>query len=179
MTTLTASSTLTLNDGSTVIETLPVQVLPALPSGSGKGRLVHPTLGAYDYDVEPTEWTNMMGDVIIPPIWSSNLTLGGASSTVWQGTIKDVVCEERWTSQGGLAMRVPQLSMLLAMYQSPPDPETAWVEWYPSYITTQGFKVLITDLNVGGSNGIALDGYVKGGFVSGKVTMKLRIIDRL
>lgn len=179
MTTLTASATITLTDGATVTESLPVPVLPPLPLSSGKGRLVHPTLGAYDYDLEPTQWTNMMGDAIIQPIWSSNLTLGGASSTVWQGTIKDVVCEERWTAQGGLAMRVSQLSMLLAMYQSPPNPETEWVEWYPNYITDLGYKVLITDLNVGDSNGIALDGFVKGGYVAGKVTLKLRIIDRL
>jgi hypothetical protein len=179
MPTLTASSTLTLTDGATVTELLPVTVLPALPSSSGKGRLIHPTLGTYDYDLEPTEWTNVMGDAIVQPIWSSNLTLGGASSTVWAGTVQDVVCEERWTAQGGLAMRVSQLSMLLAMYQSPPDPETAWVEWYPNYITEQGFKVLLTDLSVGDSKGIALNGFVKGGFVAGKVVLKMRIIDRL
>jgi hypothetical protein len=179
MTTLTSSSTLTLTDGSIVTESLSLTVLPSLPAGSGKGRLVHPTLGTYDYDHEPTEWTNMMGSVIIPPIWSSNKTLGGASSTVWAGTIKDVVCEERWTATGGLAMRTTQLAMLLSMYQNPPDPSTAWVSWYPNYATTDGFKVLITDLSVGESNSISLNGFARGGFVQGKVTMKLRIIAKL
>lgn len=179
MTTLSASSTLTLTDGTVTVESLPVTVLPALPGGSGKGRLVHPTLGAYDYDLEPSEWTNVLGDVIIAPIWSSNLTLGGASNTVWQGTIKDVLVEERWTAQGGLAMRASQLAMLLSIWQNPPDPATSWVAWYPNYVTTQGFKVVITDLSVGDSHGIALNGYVRGGFVAGKVTLKMRIIDRL
>lgn len=179
MTTLTSSATLTLTDGSVVSESLPVTVLPALPAGSGKGRLIHPTLGTYDYDIEPTEWTNVFGDAVIAPVWSSNKTLGGASSAVWPGYLRDVVVEERWTAQGGLAMRATQLSMLLAMFQDPPDPESAWVQWYPNYITELGFKVILIDLSVGDSNAIALDGFVRGGFVAKKVTLKMRIIDRV
>lgn len=177
MTILTSSATLTVGDGSVVTESVSFSVLPALPGGSGKGRLIHPTLGSYDYDVEPVEWSNMYADAIVRPFWSSSLTLDGASSTLWAGGLKDVECEERWS--GELAMRSSQLSMLLAMYQDPPDPETAWVQWWPSYINDLGFYVLLTGLDVGGSGAMVLDGWVHGGYVSKAVTLKLRIVGRV
>lgn len=179
MTTLTASAALTLTDNTTVVESLTVSVLPALPSGSGKGRLIHPTLGTYDYAVEPSEWTNMHADAVIQPIWSSQRTLGGASSTLWQGTLRDVVCKEIWSARGGLAMPVAQFAMLLAMYQDPPDPATAWVEWYPSYINDLGFRVLLLKMTVGGADAMRFSGFTRGGFIADPVELTLRIAERV
>jgi hypothetical protein len=179
MTTLTSSATLTLTSGTPVSESISVTVLPAVPYGEGKGRLVHPTLGAYDYDLEPTEWTNVFGDTVIQPVWSSTRTLDGASNSLWAGSIRDVVCEERWTAQGGLAMTSAQFAIMLAMYQQPPDPETAWVLWYPNYATDVGYKVLLTELSAGDSNAVVLNGFARAGFIAGKVTLKMRIVGKV
>jgi hypothetical protein len=191
MTTLTSSATLTVSPGATVTVSASTIVAPALGYGAGgTGRLIHPTLGTYDYDVTPNEWVNLMGDVIIPPIRSNNLTLSGATNALWAGTIRDVLCEEHWTvTRGDFSMRTAQLAMLLAMFQTPPDPTTSWVLWYPNYATNLGYKVLLESLTVQGlgtssagksMGGIALDiwSISQEPVVTGAVALGLRIIGR-
>jgi hypothetical protein len=162
-------------------------VLPAFPSGSGPGRLVHPTLGTYDYLQPPDEWVNLTGDVIIPPTWSDSLTLTGDSNSLWAGNIRDVTVEERWLAAGGLAMYTAQLAMFLSMFQTPVDPATGAVLWYPNYATTLGYKVAILDCSVAGSGGgggrsvsggVSLDVFSKGGFVTGAVSLTMKILGR-
>jgi hypothetical protein len=182
MTVLTSSATLTVSAGSTVTVSASTIIAPALGYGAGgNGRLIHPTLGTYDYQLAPTEWVNLIGDVIISPIWSNNLTLSGATNALWAGNIKDVLAEEHWNADGGLALPTAQLAMLLAMFQSPPDPATAWVLWYPNYATALGYKVLLEDLTVQGASGrgkVSLDSFSLAGNVSGAVALSLRIIGR-
>src|SRR5438105_11089454 len=98
MTTLTSSATITIGDGSTVTEQASVVVIPAAGVGEGNGRLIHPTLGTYDYDMPPNQWVNLHGDVIVAPIWASEKTLSSVANTLWQGVIRDVVIEEHWNA---------------------------------------------------------------------------------
>ncbi len=178
MTTLTSSSTITVGDGAVVTETAAIPILPALGSSAGTGRLVHPTLGTYDYDLAPTQYSNLHGDALIAPIWASSMTLGGAANTLWQGKLRDVVVQETW-SGGDLSMRTPQFERLLSFWQNPPDPAVSAVLWYPNYASALGFKVALIGLTVGGQ-GITIDaGWVASGFIVQPVVLTLRVLDRV
>jgi hypothetical protein len=177
VTTLTASNTFTIADAATVTESVAIPVLPAIVAGSGKGRLVHPTLGTYDYDIPPTAWRNIDSDAIIRPVWQSTMTLGGFANTLWAGTLRDVEVQEIWGNEGGLSMRLPQLRMMLAFWQKPPDPPANYVLWYPNYISTLGFKVIMTGVSTSG-NEVELDVFSRSGLVSNAVTLTMRITGR-
>lgn len=175
MTTLTASTTFSIGASSTVVESATTTILPAIAAGSGRGRLVHPTLGTYDYAQMPDEWVNVDGDVIIDPIWANSRTLDGAANTLWQGNIRDVEVEERWT----FAISIAQVRAIAAMYQNPPDPDDGYVAWYPNYANGNGYSVLILQLSIGGE-GIKLN-YIsrRHSFVIDDMVLRMRIVARL
>lgn len=181
MTTLTSSATFTVGDGATATEQLALTILPAVAAPSGKGRLVHPTLGTYDYARAPDQWTNMDGDAIIAPTWASTRTLGGASNTLWQGKLRDVEVIERWNADGGLSMTVDQLRMLVSHWSNPPDPAVARVKWYPTYVNANGYEVALVSLTVGGGDGISLNHVIfnEAGYVNFDVELRLRILGKL
>jgi hypothetical protein len=176
MTTLTSSATLSIGAGTTVVSSVSVPILPALGAATGKGRLIHPTLGTYDYLQAPKEWTNIDGDLIVPPVWSSSKTLLGAANTLWQGHIRDIVCEEKWT--GELTASAAHLRMLLAMWQNPPDPDVGFVSWYPNYTSPLGFKVILVGLQVGGQD-ISLNWIMRSDWVASEIVLRLRVVDRI
>lgn len=178
MTTLTSSATFTIGDAPITTESATVVVLPVAGAGEGFGRLIHPTLGTYDYAKCPDEWLNLDGDVIVPPVWASQQTLGGAANTLWPGYLKDVVTEERWVGEGGLSMSTEQLRMLIAMWMNPVDPAAGFIEWWPNYTTTLGFKVAILSVESGGQ-GITLDHIARvQGWMPYAVTLRMRILGR-
>ena len=172
------SNSFTIGAAATQQDSVSLLVLPLAAVGEGTGRLVHPTLGTYDYLHPPNEWTNIDTDVVIQPIWRHARTLSGAADTLWPGHLRDVECSERWTAPGGLSMTTTQLRMLISMWMNPPDPAVEHVEWYPSYCTTLGYRVIIRDVNVKGS-AVTLDQIaVTQNWVVGPVTVRYRIVDR-
>lgn len=181
MTTLTASTTVTIQAASPVSESVQLAVIPALSSGVlGKGRLVHPSLGTLDYFLEPHQWTNIDGDVLIPPIWSSAKTLSSTANTLWPGALRDVVCVESWIPEKGLSMPLSMLRTMAAFYLNPPDLAAGqYVEWYPNYTSELGFKVIIEDLKVDGET-MKMSPLVKGAeLVEFEVKLSLRIAERV
>ena len=176
---LTATTNFTILDASPVIESVQLSVVAAAGPGSGRGRLVHPTLGTLDYILPPHEWTYMAEDAVIPPIWSSQMTLGGAANTLWAGKLRDVTPEERWLPSAGLSMPLDMLKSLIAFWMNPPDPLTAYIQWFPSYVSSLGFKVVITAIEVGGSPLTMSPQTVGTELVEFPVTVKLRIVDRV
>ena len=80
MSILTSQTTFTVGDASTETTSTSITILPALGASTGKGRLIHPTLGIYDYERCPDEWSNMDGDAIIAPIWASSSLASGAAA---------------------------------------------------------------------------------------------------
>jgi len=178
MTTLSSSASFTIADAAAQAASATLTVLPAVAAPSGFGRLIHPTLGTFDYQVKPDEWVNVDGDAIIAPVWSSTRTLGGAANALWSGYLRDVVCEERWNAAGGLAMPASQLRMLIAVWSNPVDPANGYVLWYPNYATAVGFKVIPVDLTCGGK-GIALDWMANlENLIDHPVVLQLRLVDR-
>ncbi len=186
MATLTSTATFTVIPASTEIVQLQLSSLPAFPVQSGRGRIVHPILGAFDYEVKPDEWVNIDADAIIPPTWGSTKTLGGATNVLWQGYLRDVVVEERWKGQGGLSMPITQLRMLAMIWTNPVDPILGYVQWYPNYISPLGYKVIPMLLQAGGQ-GIVFDDVVNylaagdepDGWMTNPVVFTLRLVERL
>ena len=184
--TITSAGSFGVSGAAEEVVELPIEIFPAFPAESGYGRLVHPTLGAFDYEVKPDEWVNIDADAIIPPVWASSRTLTSAANVLWMGNLRDVVVEERWKSLGGLAMPITQLRMLLAVWTTPIDPDVGYVFWYPNYITGVSFKVLPVNLTVGGQ-GITFDDVINYkdehgnpiGWVTDPVTFQLKLVERL
>ena len=183
---LTSSGSFGVAAAAEELVTIPIIIFPAYPVASGHGRIVHPILGPFDYEVKPDEWMNIDADAIIPPIWSSSRTLTSAANVLWEGNLRDVVVEERWKALGGLAMPATQLRMLLAIWTNPVDPDVGYVHWYPNYITQMGFKVLPVGLSAGGQ-GITFDDVVNYldddgnpiGWMTAPVTFTLKMVERL
>lgn len=175
MSTLTASTTFSIGASSVVVESASVVILPAVAAGSGRGRLVHPTLGTYDYAQMPDEWVNVDADVVIAPIWASSRTLDGDANTLWQGSLRDVEVEEHWT----FAVSIAHVRAISAMWQNPPDPDDGFVAWYPNYANGNGYSVILEALSVGGE-GVKLN-YVskRYGFVVDDMVLRMRIVERL
>lgn len=175
MATLTSQTTFSVANGATTVESVPVVVLPVAGPGEGRGRLTHPTLGTYDYPHAPDEWTNLDTDIIAPPVWATQTTLTGAANTLWDGSIADVVCEERWT--GGAALTIEHLRMLLSFWCAPPDPASGYIVWSPSYATALSYNVIILSVSAAGE-AVTLDALLKRGWVAGPVVLRMRVVSR-
>jgi hypothetical protein len=174
MATLTASTGFTIAAGSTVVADTDVEVLAIAAAGEGRGRLIHPTLGTYDYPYMPEEWVNMDGDAIIAPKWQTSETLSSGQATLWGGNIRDVTCTERWTAPGGLSMPMAMLRFFIQVYQNPVDPTVDYLQWWPSYSTVLGFDVVMTGLQVGNA-GITLTDTSLQGWCDEPVTITYRL----
>ena len=177
MTTLTSSASFTVADAATATATVTLPVIAAGGfSAGGTGRLIHPTLGTYDYARAPNEWTNLDGDVVIPPIWSSTKTLLGAANTLFVGDLRDVTVEETWRETGAV-MEAAMIRTLLSFWMNPPDPAVAFVQWFPSYTSALGFNVILLDLTLKG-RAITFDSLSHQGWVRGPVNLKIKIVSR-
>ena len=174
MTTLTSSSIFAIADAPTVEESVSLTIISG-DAAPGTGRLVHPTLGTYDYARGPDEWTNMDTDAIIAPIWASTKTMGGAANVLWPGYLRDVEVEERWVQS--VAAELEHLRMLLQFWMNPPDPADGFVEWYPTYHNALGFQVAMVSLTAGGQ-AVTLHALSKRGWVRGPIVLRMRIIGR-
>jgi hypothetical protein len=176
MATLTSSATLTIADAAVAVESIAVNVLPVAATSTGRGRLIHPSLGTYDYIRGPDEWQNIDGSPVIAPIWGSQKTLLGASNTLFSGDLRDVIVEERWTQS--VAGEIAHFRMLLAMWTNPPDPAVAYVQWYPTYTSTQGFNVVMLGLTLGGRE-ITITSLSHQGWVRGPLVLRMRITGQI
>lgn len=172
---LSSSSTFDVADQATVSESLSVTVEPPVGLGTGgRGRLVHPTLGTYDYPNTPTETVNLDGDVCFPPIFASSRTFGGNVHAQWDGFAGDVVVVERWVN-GETGGPIAHLRALWQMYANPPEPGDA-VIWTPNYATSKSFRVLIVGVRSGGGE-YTIDRYLAGkGFAPSPVELELRVL---
>jgi hypothetical protein len=157
MATLTSTGSFAIVPGVSESTSLADLVLPSAAYPTGEGRIVHPTLGTFDYLYAPDEWSNLDGDVLVFPVWAVTKSLQGSSSAMWPGSLRDVTVEERWTALGGLSMPMAQLRTLLACAMNPVDPAVATMQLFPNYTTDIGYNVLLLDIvfGSGGNPGMA------------------------
>lgn len=187
MTTLTSSATIVIGSGSAQVDSISIPILPVISAGTGKGRLIHPTLGTLDYPNCPDEWVNLDSDVIVPPIWTTTKTLQGSQNVLSSSDIRDAVVEEHWT--GDVNVTIGFLRQLIAFWCNPPDPVSGVpVQWWPNYTTALGFNVVLLNLQVGDGlknvreryDGIVLNTYAQGEveWVTEQVCLTMRIVSR-
>lgn len=176
MTILTAQDTFSIEgESSLTYDEVTVTVISAPVAPQGKGRLIHPTYGTYDYEIAPDEWQNLDLDILVPPVWQHDKTLTGGTSTRWAGYMRDLEVVERWL--GRYAMRAQQFRMIVEMWRNPPTaPE--YVIWCPNYITANMYDVEIVSVSTGGSQGITLDyTLLQGeGFIKGAMEITYKVI---
>lgn len=175
MTTLTSSASIAIAIApAPATAQAALTVLPLAAPGAGRGRLEHPTLGVYHYPACPDEWTNLDGDLLVPPAWSHAATLTAGADVLWAGNLRDVEVEERWTSE---ALALEHLRRLAAIWTNPPDPASGAVTWWPEYSTTLGYKVAVTGLSAGGEQ-VLFDYLARQGYARGPIVLKMRILGR-
>lgn len=177
MAVLTSTATFTIGDAATEEASATITILPAVGESTGTGRLIHPTLGTYDYEKCPDAWSNVDGDVIIAPIWGGAKTLQGTANTLFQGHIRDTVIEERWIGDDA-SMSIAMLRALLLFWQNPPNPANAYVQWYPNYTNAYGYNVILLAVDVNGA-GVNLDYITRLGYVTGDVVLRLKVAEKL
>lgn len=177
MTTLTSTATFTVASAATATETISVPIIAAGAPGVGKGRLIHPTLGTYNYLHAPDRWSGFDTDAIIPPVWANTRTLGGAANVLWQGNLRDVEVEEVWEA-GDLGGSMAHLRALLTFWQNPVDPSTGYVQWFPQYANALGYRVMLLEVSVAG-RGVTLDYVSRNGWARGAISLRMRIAERI
>lgn len=174
---LTASSTFNVADSATVSAEAQTIIQPPVGYGTGgRGRLVHPTLGTYDYANTPDETVNVDGDVCFSPLWAHAMTLGGGQDTLWPGNLRDARVIERW-HQGDVGAPIAHLRTLWAFLTNPPDPASgAFVQWFPNYANARGYKVVLAEVRAGGE-GYRIDRRLLSyGYAPAPVELELRIV---
>lgn len=173
---LIASSIYNVADASITSVSVTQIVQPPVGVGTGgRGRLVHPTLGVYDYANTPTETVNVDGDVCFGPIWSHEQTIGGGVDTQWPGYMRDVVVVERW-AQGDVGSLLSHLRQLWAFFANPPA-SGAYVLWSPNYANANTYRVAIVAVTAGGEE-YKIDRWLadKRGYTPSPVEIKMRVL---
>lgn len=178
MATLSNYADITITEGVSVMESVSVYILPLSAVGVGTGKMIHPTLGTLNYPYAPDKWTNIDTDLIVPPVWASTQTLNGGASTLWAGNIKDTVVTESWTGEGGLTLPVVFVRALLSFWMNPPAPETAYIQWYPSYTNELGYNIMITNVTCGGKE-VTMDYITRKGWLTGGLEVTIKVASRV
>jgi hypothetical protein len=136
--------------------------------------MVHPVFGELAYPHSPDKWVNFDTDIIVPPSWGYQATLGSGVNTIHPSSIRDVVVQEIWL--GDLSVSIEFLRMLLNFWTQPPAPETGYLLWYPEYVNAIGYKVILGQVTIGGAE-VTFDYISRQGWIAGDLIIKMRIVD--
>lgn len=186
--TFTVSTTLSAATATSTVAN--VIIMPRIPVsqadaiGAGSPRLLsYPTSALatpYLYGLNPQQTTNFNAGPLTRPLYASTRTLSKTATVQFQGDFTDLEVTETWMGGGNrIAMALSQFAMLYDYFNNVPDVASAgFITWQPRDISSRSFKVFITSLTVGGTDGITLDHLVKAGtgWVHESVEMKLRLI---
>lgn len=187
------SASLSAGTSSTVISTSSTIIprRPILQSDAGGGtprELEYPAPSPFAtpiiYPFNPQQWTDFLGQPLSRPIYKEVKTLGKTVTTELEKNISDVTVVETWLGGGDrLAMPVSFLAALWEYFANPPDVVSqGYIIWRPRDLTASTYKVVIANLEVGGTqNAITFDNLVKQGvgIVHDEVRLSLRIIDEV
>lgn len=168
---ISATTTFDVIDSAIESATVTPTVMPPVGVGTGRGRLIHPTYGIYDYANTPNQVVNLLGALIYTPTVEAVRTLGGAQATFWARLLAGTVVTERWT-MGDVGCSLPQATAFLTYWMDQQDVEDAlYTVWYPSYASDLlAYNVLIQAVRVGPQQvtsdlqlaELGTDGYVPG-----------------
>ena len=193
MTLLTSTATFTVSTTLTATSAVTVTIMPRIPVsqadavGAGSPRLLsYPTSALatpYYYNLNPQQTINFNANPLTRPLYASQRSLTKTINAQFVGDVTDLEVTEIWMGGGNrIAMALSQFAMLYDFFYNVPDFTSAgYIQWQPRDISNRTFKVLITSLTVGGSEGITLDHLVKAGtgYVHDTVEMRLRLIEEV
>lgn len=144
--------------------------------GLGRGQIIHPTLGTYDYVNTPDETVNVDGNVMFGPQWAHTQTLTSGIDAFWSGNIRDAVVIERWI-HGDSGPPIALLRALYSFFANPPeDPAANPVIWNPNYANTRSFEVAIVAVRSGGQEYRLDRRLLSYGLATNPVELELRVI---
>jgi len=180
---LSASADYDVADSAVASADVPIIVQPSVGfgTGDGRGRLVHPGIGdsgiiTYDYLNTPDEVVNFDGAPIAMPVWRNSKTLTGAIDTLWPRRLRGTRVIERWL-QGDVGAPLAHLRMLAFLVANPPDPTAnEFVKWYPSYGTSAGWYVVLSNLRAGAQEYTLSTFLKKRSFAPTPVELERRIV---
>ncbi len=174
--TISATATFNVADQSALVASVTLIVQPPVGVGTGgRGRLIHPTLGTYDYVNTPDETVNIDGDVCFAALWARSQTLGGQVDTLWSSFLRDGRVIERWI-QGDVGAPLAHLRMLWQMYANPPAPGGTPVIWEPNYATANRYEVIIARVSAGGEEYKLDRRLASKGYAPQPVEVELRVL---
>ena len=193
MTLLTSTAPFTVSTTLTATSAVTVTIMPRIPVsqadavGAGSPRLLsYPTSALatpYYYNLNPQQTINFNANPLTRPLYASQRSLTKTVNAQFVGDVTDLEVTEIWMGGGNrIAMALSQFAMLYDFYYNVPDfASSGYIQWQPRDISNRTFKVLITSLTVGGSEGITLDNLVKAGtgYVHDTVEMRLRLIEEV
>ena len=190
---LTSTATFTVSTTLTVTSAVTVTIQPRIPVsqadmvGAGSPRLLsYPTSALatpYQYSLNPQQTINFNANPLTRPLYASTRTLSKTATVQFAGDVTDLEVTEVWMGGGNrIAMALSQFAALYDMYYNVPDLASAgFIQWSPRDISNRTYKVLLTSLTVGGSDGITLDHLVKtgSGWVHEEVRLTMRLIEEV
>lgn len=183
---LNSNASFAVADSGTESANVTATVMPAVGYGTGGlGRLVHPTLGTYDYQWQPDQRVNVHGDVIYTPEWLHSKTLGASALTLASGKVQDPIVIERWNFGDGMVPLALVVALLLFV-QNPTDVDAgSYITWSPNYANSRTWRVAVVGLRVGGEQ-VTIDSWLAtqndgtvNGYTVGPCELALRIISEV
>jgi hypothetical protein len=179
---LTSSASYTVADSGVDSAQVVITVQPSGAFGTafGRGRLVHPTIGIYDYINTPDETVNIDGNLLFGSRWIHAETLTAGADTLWGGNLQDVRVIERWL-QFDVGAPIAHLRALYNMFANAPNPNDPnpnlrYVLWYPSYANTSHWRVALSGIRSGGQELTLNRRLLSYGYAPTPVELELRIL---
>jgi hypothetical protein len=180
-----AASATSVRTSATILAKRPIQ---ATDAGGGTPReLDHPLSGTYTaplvYPWSPPAYANIGGGQVLDgPLYATIRTLSKTAVVGFTSDDSDAEIVEEWPGGGDrIAMAWDFFSSLWDYFKSQDDLTFAngqFLEWAPKDTANNRYQVIITNLTVGGQQGVMLDHLAKqgSGFVHETVRMTMRIV---
>ena len=183
-TTLSAATATSLVAAVVIMPRVPVSQSDMVGAGSPRllsyptSALATPTL----YPINPQVWTNFLANPLLRPLYASTRTLQKTATVAFTGDVTDIEVTEKWLGGGNrIAMPLSFFAALVDLFQNPPDLASAgFITWEPRDISSRKYKVLITNLTVGGSE-MEMDNLIKtgDGWVHSEVALTMKLISEV
>jgi hypothetical protein len=180
-----AASPQTTTTSTIILAKRPIQDNDA---GGGTPReLDHPLSGTFAspliYPINPQYWTNILDQALIKPLYASTRTLEKTATVQYGKDLTDVEVVETWMGGGNrIAMSLSFFSSLWDMFAGDLDfVSQGFIQWSPRDLGNLKFKIIITDLTVGGQGGITVNHLARqgDGHIYESVQLKMRLIEQI
>jgi hypothetical protein len=183
--TLSAASPTTVFTTATITAKRPIKDNDA---GGGTPReLDHPVSGVYAsplvYELNPQIWTGQLDEALTKPLYATTRTLEKTATVQHSKDITDIEVKEIWMGGGNrIAMSLAQFTSIYDMFNNPPNiQDQGFILWRPRDVSNKVYKVLMTNLTVGGNVNFQMDHLSRqgDGWIHEQVELTMRIVEEV